>query len=154
MRTVAATAAEIAYTEAVRTITRQQDVVDGLRTRAGTLFAGAALVTAFLGGQALSRDPTFDVVTWIAIGAFVALFALTLVILWPWPFRFALSAQILIEDHLEKDVAELQVYVAEIWEKNYHLNQPRVDALHWVFRAACAALSLEVVAWLISIGRG
>jgi hypothetical protein len=60
----------------------------------------------------------------------------------------------LIEDHLNKDPADLHIYLARIWEKNRHLNQVRVRQLFWVFRFACAALSLEVIAWLISIGKG
>ena len=146
--------AKVVYDESVRGITRQQGVVDALRSRAATLFTGASLVTAFLGGQALTRDPDLNVLAWVAIGAFVALFGLVILILWPWKFRFVLSAQILIEDHLHKDPAQLHRYLAEVWEKNYDLNQVRVGQLHLIFRAACAALSIEVVAWLISIGRG
>lgn len=144
----------ITYNEALRTVTRQQTVLDGLRTRTGTLFAAATLVTAFLGGQALTREPKLDVLAWLAIGAFVALFLLALSILWPWNFRFVLSPTILIEDHLQKTASELQLYLAQIWEKNYDLNQKRVDQLHWAFRVACTCLSLEVIAWLIRLGKG
>jgi hypothetical protein len=151
---LAGTTAEIIFDESVRAIVRQQGVVEGIRSRAGTIFAAASLVTAFLGGQALSRDPDFNAITWVAIAAFVALFVCTLSILWPWPFRFVLSADILIEDHLEKEPDELHLYLAKIWRKNYVLNQAKIRQLHTVFRAACLVLMVEVVAWLISIGRG
>ena len=141
----------VVYGEAVRGITRQQSVIDGLRSRAGTLFSVASLVTAFLGGQVLTREPDFTSLTWVAVGAFVALFLLVLSILWPWKFRFVLSATILLEDHIDKSLPELQGYLATVWEENYDWNQVRVTKLHLVFRLACIALSVEVLAWLWSL---
>ena len=151
---VGETAESVVYAEALRGIARQQTVIDALRNRAGTLFAAASLVTAFLGGQALTRDPELDTLAWLAIGAFVTLFALVLAILWPWKFRFTLSPQVLIEDHLSKSVPELHTYLAEIWDKNYDFNKTTVDKLHRLFRIACSALSVEVVAWLMRLGGG
>src|SRR5438067_127384 len=107
------------YSEATRAIERQQSVLDGLRSRTGTLFAAASLVTAFLGGQSLTRNPNLDFFAWGAIASFVSLFILVLAILWPWAFRFVFSAKILLEDHRKKPVTELQAYLAEIWERNY-----------------------------------
>lgn len=143
----------IVYEEALRGITRQQDVIDGLRNRSGTLFAAASLVTAFLGGQALTRHPELDALVWLAIAAFVILFGLVLAILWPWKFRFTLSPQILIEDHLDKSVPELEKYLAEIWDKNFNLNGVTLARLHLLFRIASIALTVEVMAWLLSLGR-
>jgi hypothetical protein len=151
---VAEAVESIIYEEALRGITRQQNVIDALRTRSGTLFAAASLVTAFLGGQALARHPQLDILAWLAIVAFVTLFGLVLAILWPWRFRFTLSPQILIEDHLDKSVPELQKYLAEVWDKNYNLNDVTLGRLHVVFRLACIALPVEVLAWLLSLGRG
>jgi len=151
---VAETSQAMIYEEARQAIGRQQAVLDGLRSRAGTLFAASSLVTAFLGGQALTRDNELDLFAWLAISSFVLLFALVLAILWPWGFRFVLSARILITDHRQKSVPELETYLAEIWEKNYDLNQVRIDQLFWLFRGACVFLSLEVVVWLARLGRG
>ena len=153
-KSLAETTEAVAYDEALRAIARQQAVLDGLRSRAATIFSAAALVTAFLGAQALTREPELDLLAWLAIIAFVAVFVLALAILWPWGFQFVLSAEILIEDHLGKQVSDLQKYLAGIWGKNYDRNQVRVDQLFWLFRAACAFLSIEVVLWLIKLGRG
>lgn len=142
------------YEEALRGISRQQDVIDGLRNRSGTLFAAASLVTAFLGGQALTRRPELDALAWLAIFAFVTLFGLVLALLWPWKFRFTLSPLILIEDHLEKSVPDLQKYLAEIWDKNFDLNGVTIARLHVLFRIACVALCVEVIAWLLSLWGG
>jgi hypothetical protein len=43
----------IVYDESVRALSYQDEVLSGLRTRAGTLLAAAALVTAFLAPAAL-----------------------------------------------------------------------------------------------------
>lgn len=139
------------HEEALRGIDRQQATIDALRSRTGTLFSAASLVSAFLGAQALERQAKPDLFYWVAIGSFVVLFLLVLAILWPWGFRFVLSPTILIEDHIEKSVSDLQIYLAQIWRKNYEQNQGRVDQLHWVYRAALLALAIEVVAWLLSL---
>ena len=142
------------YSEAQLTIKRQQTVVDGVRTRASAIFAAATLATSFLGAQALTRSPKLDGLAWLAIGAFAAIFASVGYVLWPRPFRFVLSARVLIADHFGKTTDALAVYLAEVWEKNYDSNQVKVDRLFWAYRAACGFLALEVVAWLIRLGRG
>jgi hypothetical protein len=45
--------ARIAYDASIHAIQDQANVLDGLRSRAGTVLAAAALVSSFLGGQAL-----------------------------------------------------------------------------------------------------
>jgi hypothetical protein len=62
--------------EALRGVTQQQQVLDGIRARASTLLGIAAISASFLGGVALNKDgPTG--LTWIPIGAFVAVGLLT-----------------------------------------------------------------------------
>jgi hypothetical protein len=67
---VAKTTADIVYEESVRAITQQEAALDGLRARTGTLLAAASITTAFLGGEALAREPRFVVSAWAAIVAF------------------------------------------------------------------------------------
>jgi hypothetical protein len=61
---------ELAYQEALRAITQQQVVLDGLRGRAGTLLAVAVIVTSFLGSIALPDDGLIDL-GWFAIVLFL-----------------------------------------------------------------------------------
>src|SRR5919202_4434248 len=85
----------LAYEIALRSIDDLTRVIDGLRARAGTLFAAAALVTSFFGGQAVTRaQPPFHTfsLTAGAVLAFAATSLLTLVILWPFDFKISLSA--------------------------------------------------------------
>ncbi len=90
---------QIAYDASVRAIQDQAGVLDSLRTRTGTVLAAAALVSSFLGGQALRESGHLELwsLTTTAVGAFVASAVLALVILWPFEFRFSLSARALIE---------------------------------------------------------
>jgi hypothetical protein len=84
----------LAYEASVRAITDQSTVLEALRARAGTLFAASALVTSFLGGQALSQTQHLIVVSsaGLAVAFFVTGALMTLVILWPFRLAFSLSA--------------------------------------------------------------
>jgi hypothetical protein len=90
----------LAYEAAIRSVTDQSGVLEGLRARAGTMFAATALVTSFLGGQALTRIerqghlPTFHLVsvTGAAVLAFILVALATVAILWPYRVRFSVSA--------------------------------------------------------------
>jgi hypothetical protein len=85
----------VVYEAAVRAASDQASVLDGLRARAGTVLAATALVSSFLGGQALRNAEHLRALS--LIGLALALFAvsalLVLTILWPFDFRFGLSAQ-------------------------------------------------------------
>jgi hypothetical protein len=100
-------ASRIAYDASVRAIQDQASVLDGLRTRAGTMLAAAALVSSFLGGQALRGSTGLKLwsLTTLAIGAFVLSAVLALLILWPFAFRFSLSAGALINAVDEHEAA-------------------------------------------------
>lgn len=145
---MAETTQAMIHEEALRGIARQQSVIDNLRTRSGTLFAAASLVSAFLGAQALQREPQLDGLAWIAVGSFFMLFVVAMLVLWPWTFKFVLNPEILIEDHMTKSVPQLQVYLARIWRENYEWNQRKVKQLSVLFRLGLVALVVEVLAWL------
>src|SRR4051794_23142324 len=91
---------KLAYEAARHAIDDQARVLEGLRSRAGTLLAATALVTSFLGGQALTavheRTRAADLHLWsftaLALALFVALAILTFAILLPYRLRFSVSA--------------------------------------------------------------
>lgn len=152
------TVAKLAYEEARSAISSQSTTLDGLRSRAGTLLAAASLVTSFLGGQALAK-PTLDnglVVRadvgcegWVAIGLFVLVAALTLAILWPYEWRFVMSAKTILAG---TDFEATQRDLAEYHEKNFDSNKKKLDRLFWCFRWACVFLAGETVAWIVELG--
>ncbi|HEX5857669.1 MAG TPA: hypothetical protein VFY91_06130, partial [Microbacterium sp.] len=59
----AAPAYELAYEEARRALDGQERALGAVRTRAGVVLSAAAIVTSFLGGQALSASG-FDTLSW------------------------------------------------------------------------------------------
>lgn len=163
--TIEDTVGKLAYDEAVRAIAGQAGVLDNLRSRAGVLLAAASLVTAFLGGQALAL-PTIakgilvrsPIGVWgvVAIVGFVGVALLTVAILWPYRWRFAMgTGPILVagDDPDPMSFEDVQAQLAEYHDRNYDLNQPKIDRLFWVFRVACLLLTAETVAWILDLQR-
>jgi hypothetical protein len=154
---VAKTAADIVYEESVRAITQKEAALDGLRARTGTLLAAASITTAFLGGEALAREPGLDLAAWAAIASFCIVGALAIAILWPWTWRFSHDASVLIEDHVdvpERSQAEqLQLFLARTNDRNWDTNQTRLERLFWCFRAGSLCLAAEVVLWIVVLAR-
>jgi hypothetical protein len=87
----------LAYEASLHAIEDQANVIESLRSRAGTVFAATALVTSFLGGFAFRDERELDLSLWslpsLAVALFVVLAILTLTILWPFRFRFSVSAK-------------------------------------------------------------
>jgi hypothetical protein len=66
---VATSTEQIVYGEAVRAISAQEDNLDALRARTGTLLAAASVATAFLGGQVLAHQARRAAGSWMCFGA-------------------------------------------------------------------------------------
>jgi hypothetical protein len=93
---------EVAYREAARALDEQLTVFDGVQTRTGTLIAAAAIVTSFLGGQALTSGGPAGW-TWIALAAFAGLLVVALLVLrHPKPVTAA-SPSLLIPTYIEAE---------------------------------------------------
>lgn len=146
-----------------RSISRQQSALDNIRARAGTLLAAAAIVTSFLGAEALkdpglqsnSVDRTLQLAEIVAVAAFVGLAITVLAVLWPRKFKFRISPKYYIGQHLEVanpwDADKLLRNLALWQEKHVEENQPKLDAMLWWFRVGALLLVIEVVAWLIDL---
>jgi hypothetical protein len=149
---------QLAYSEAVRAVDDQAKVLDNLRGRAGTLIAAASLVTSFLGGQVLAK-PTLtngslvrahiDAAGWIALGAFVLLACLMLVILLPYNWRLVMSPAVILQG---ANFEETRVELAGYHENNYDENAKKLRPLFRVFILGCLALVVETVAWIVDLG--
>jgi hypothetical protein len=152
---------QIAYEASVRAIQDQAGVLDSLRTRAGTVLAAAALVSSFLGGQALGE--VSDVRVWslttAAICAFVLSAVFALLILWPFEFRFSLSARALLAAVAEHEaeggtsVSEVHRVLARQLGWRYDENAKKIRWLLWSFEAAIVVLVAEVGVWLVVLWR-
>jgi hypothetical protein len=159
---------QIAYEASIRAIDDQAGVLESLRSRAGTLLAATALVTSFLGGQAIAdaRENVPDVqievwsVTAAAIGLFIVLALLTLAVRLPYRMRFSLSASSMIEIvDSRRDVdpvttQEAHREVALRHEAMYDFNAIQIRRLLWAFRLAIVCLVAEVALWIVVLWRG
>ncbi len=157
---------QLAYEASLHAIEDQANVIESLRSRAGTVFAATALVTSFLGGFALAADERrrgLDVSLWsgpaLAIGLFVLLAVLTLAILWPFRLRFSVSSREMLaiveaREHADP-VSDREAYreLALRYEEMYDSNTGWIRGLLWCFRAAIVCLVTEVALWIIILER-
>jgi hypothetical protein len=153
---VAPTCEEIAYAQSERAITTQVGQLDELRSRTGVLLAASAIVASLLGAEALRRG--VHVLDVVAIVAFVAVLAASLRILMPQrdAWTFVVSAKVLLEDWADqaRSTTDLQRFLAEKLDEYYDENDVRLESLYRSFQFAVGAIGVEVVAWVIEIGRG
>jgi hypothetical protein len=158
LRVDAAPAYELAYEEARRALDGQEGALAAFRTRAGIVLSAVAIVTSFLGGQAIGASG-FTTLSWVAIAAFAVVGVATLCVLWPddnWQFE-AIPNQV-IGTYIERD-DELHVPLHAIhrdlalhMENSYSSNERRrLRPLRWAFRMAVIALVAEVSIWLIEL---
>lgn len=154
----------MAYDEGVRSIASQEGLLDGLRARAGTLLAAAALVTSFLGGQALAKptlvtggavvEAEIGVPGWLAIGCFLTLALIALGILYPrGDWRFEMSANKVLGPTREgATLDDVYASLGRFHDQNRRSNRVKLDRMFWWFRLACFLLIVETVAWMIDLG--
>ena len=146
----------LAYNEALRGVTQQQAVLDGIRARASALLGIAAVSASFLGGVAF-KDAGPRGLSWIPIVAFVAVGVLAIWILLPvrgWKFSF--DVNILVTDYVEGSspakLDEMYRDLALHLGRHYTTNEQRLTRLFLKFKLASAILVFEVVCWLIVLG--
>jgi hypothetical protein len=151
--------ARVVYEAAVRAASGQASVLDGLRARAGTVLAAAALVSSFLGGQALRNSQHLRALSFVglALASFVVSALLALVIFWPFDFRFGLSARAMLAalgDHDgSSSTADFFRALALQLEWRYRQNSRKIRRLLWAFELGIVCLVLEVAAWLVVVWR-
>lgn len=161
VRADAAPAYELAYEEARRALDGQERALMAFRTRAGVVLSAAAIITSFLGGQALAQHG-FTTLSWIAIGAFAVLGVATLCVLWAddnWQFE-AIPNQV-ISTYIERqDAVDVPLYaihrdLALHMENSYSVNERRhLRPLRWAFRVGVLSLVTEVAIWLTELATG
>jgi hypothetical protein len=159
----------LAYEASLRAVDDQARVLESVRTRSGTLFAATAIVTSFIGGIALTevRSEQGRLVWHVwsfsaaAVGAFMVVGLLTIMILFPYRFRFSVSAGEIIDIVESRAEGEDPVTGVEAHrelalrhEEMYDLNSKWVRLLFWGFRLGILFLVLEVAAWTVVLWRG
>ena len=150
----------LAYGEAKKAVEGQAATLDSLQTRASTLLAAAALVTAFLGGQALGSPTisggrvvraTLGPLAWAAVAAFVGVTTLAVAVLWPRQWKLDMSVSPILNATRNTDIDEKdgQAQLAAFWEDNYAFNQAKLARVFDLYRYACVSLGLEVLFWIL-----
>ncbi len=162
---VVSTVEEIAYDAARDAIANQRDRLAGVRARAATLLAAAAVATSFLGAQALEdtkhepgnpapvTDKSLELSEGLAIAAFALTAALTVYILFPVRMTTRLNGTQLVQRYVDpgKEPKYMQRDLALHLARHHKKNEPVLKRLMLIFRIAGALLALEIVAWLIDI---
>jgi len=135
----------MAYQEALRSISQQQQVLNELRARTGTLVVVATIATSFLGVEAFTGERSSGFWAWLAVGAFGATCVCAISVLWPrrnW--LLGCFASTLIEGWIERDNApsldEIHRQRALYLEQNYEANRVKLNLLFNLFSATSVLL--------------
>lgn len=143
------------FEEARRALEDQERVVSELRSRAGSLIAGAAITTSFFGGQALD-DQHVHLAGWVAIACFVLLSLTVLFIIWPRrDWEFAASPELMMQTYIEPEDAEplelplIHRDLALHMGNSAALNREQLRQVMKAFRVGALLLTAEVLAWVV-----
>ena len=149
-------------------LTEQASALDNLRSRASTILAAAALITTFLGAQALAKPsrahagslvsvtPHLTAWGWAAIAALFGVLGCTLWVLYPWKgWAYGQSATQMIREFeaLEPppDLELVQRATAMSLEQNFRDNEVKLERLSWAFRLACILTVAETALWIVNL---
>jgi hypothetical protein len=162
---VADTPLQIAFDNAQRSIADQRARVDNVRARAATLLSAAAIVTSFLGAEAL-RDTRLlataqvankSLQLWelIAIGTFAGVVVSVLFILLPRrrKWRFRLKGDTLLAEYVDANLSleDTQRALIQHLEQHYRSNDILLARLFWALQLSALLLGVEVAAWIADL---
>lgn len=142
------------YQEALRGLRQQQEAVESLRNRAGTLVFASSFASSLLGSRALAAG--LGAWDWIAIGLLFGIGALTVVMLWPYydlTFRFDpkdLLARYIDSDE-PSDMNDMYRSLALQIESDRRRNGRVVKRMREALQLALVLLLFNILAWLFSI---
>jgi hypothetical protein len=143
----------VAYEQAILTVGRQEAVLDGLRSRAGTLISAASLATSFLATLGI-RGHSLSGLAWLAVGLFLAMGVCAGLVLWPWgDFFLGMDPYKVVSDYVDDEnrlsVDEMKRDLAVHFGTNLLANDRLVRRLTLAFEAAAVLLFAEVVVWVV-----
>jgi len=147
---------EFIYQEAIRGLLHQQNVVEGLNTRAGNLIFASAFATSLLGSRALSDG--IERWDWVAITLLFGIGILTAFMLWPYynyTFRFDPEELLneFVGDNKRTTMPEIHRALALRIKTNMINNWRIIQRIRIALQLAIIFLLLDILAWLLSIAR-
>ena len=145
---------KLAYEAALRSLDKQERLLEELRSRTGVLLAASSLAASFLGREAFRGDPSV-ILAGLALAAFlVSIITSALVLLPRGDFVFALSGVALYEglyatrDDLEEAFRRLAYDLYRFWDRNDEI----VERLMGMYRLAATSLVVEIVVLIAMTG--
>jgi hypothetical protein len=143
---------QLAYELSRAALARQEEVMNELRARTGTLLAASSIVASFLGSRA--SDEGSGIFTLLALGVFVISVGASIYVLAPkQDLIFALRGSVLFEAEHDQPggLPETHRRLAYWLESFYEGNEA---AIQWMFRAywiATLAVLVQVVLWVLEL---
>lgn len=149
---------ELVLDQVLRGLALQQGALDNLRARAGTLVATASLVSTVFGATALADSANPPPTQWVVL-AFLALFlvvAASIVMVWPYRWRWGIDGHRLLADYVEADppasLDETRRSLAYYIQEDIDANERKFKWLWLALRVAVLAIGAEVSFWLAALG--
>ena len=142
------------YAEAVRGLTQQQSLVDGMNARVGSLIFAAAFSNSLLGNRALSDG--LGAFEWIAIATLFAIGGLVVFMIWPFTqYKFRFTPEMLLGEYVEGDrpmsLSAMHRALALRIEDDMNGNWAIFQKLRTTLQIALVLLLLNLAAWMFAI---
>lgn len=142
----------LALDEARRAVDQQSSDLAHIRNRTTTLVAVGGLAAAFIGGLAIRNDAPLTVWTYLGVGAFAGLLAVTTFVLWPRKFEFGQQGDHLVEWADEgDDFARMNRDLALHLAGQCGRNETKLLQLHHAHSFGLALLLIEIVSLLVDL---
>jgi hypothetical protein len=137
----------IAYDAALRALDKQETLVADMQSRAGMLLAASSVATSILAQTAFRGDVPVAVAL-VALGAFVASIAASMIVLLPREeLKFSIAGPDLYERLFSARGDDAQIYrrLAYALDRIAVANNRPVDAMARAYRRGTVALAVEVL---------
>jgi hypothetical protein len=143
------------YAEAVRGLTQQQTLVEGMNMRAGSLIFATAFVNSLLGNRALSDGlGAFD---WLAMAMLFTIGGLVVCMVWPYDqYKFRFAPSTLLNQYAEGKapvgLPAMHRALALRIEADMAENWTIIQRLRMTLQIALILLLLNIATWMLAIG--
>ncbi|MBZ9682677.1 MULTISPECIES: hypothetical protein [unclassified Mesorhizobium] len=142
------------YQEAVRGLNHQQNLVENMNARAGSLIFATAFANSLLGGRALSDG--LGLWDWIAVVLLFVIGGLIVFLLWPYhKYMFRFDPEELLHQYVDGDrpanMSAMQRALALRIKADMVSNWRIIQRLRVALQIALVLLLFDILAWLFAI---
>lgn len=145
--------ARLAYDESMRSLDKQERLLDELRARTGLLLAASSLAISFVGRPAFQAANAFIVI--VGLLAFAVSVAASVYVLLPKArrFVFSLEGSVVFEELYEfrEDMPEVYRRLTYDLDRFWDENDAVMTQLFRAFQIAAFALAAEIIVLLASV---